>query len=44
VGRAVITKVFQSRETMGVVDVGVEESDINSHHDGAGAEAWGETE
>ena len=42
-GRALIKEVFQGRETMGVGDVGVEGSDINSPHDDVGGEeAWGE--
>jgi hypothetical protein len=29
-------EVFQAREIMGVGDVGIEGSDINSRHDGVG--------
>ena len=35
-GRAFVEEVFQGRETMGVRDVDVEGSDINSRHDGVG--------
>ena len=31
-GRAFVEEVFQGRETMGVRDVGIEGSDINSSH------------
>ena len=40
-GRALVKEVFQSKKTMGVGDVGVEESDIN-HHDGIGGKRHGE--
>ena len=36
VGSAFVEEVSQGRETMGVRDVCVEESDINSRHDGVG--------
>jgi hypothetical protein len=42
VGRAFVKEVFQGRETMGVGDVGVEGSDINSRHDGVGMKRHGE--
>ena len=35
-GRAFVEEVFQGRETMGVRDVGIEGSDINSSHEGVG--------
>ena len=41
-GRAFVKEVFQSRETMGMGDVGVEGSDINSSHDGVGGKRPGE--
>ena len=41
-GRAFVKEVFQGRETMGVRDVGVEGSDINSRHDGVGRKRHGE--
>ena len=41
-GREFVKEVFQGRETMGVRDVGIEGSDINSSHDGVGSdrEVW----
>jgi hypothetical protein len=41
-GRALVKEVFQGRETMGVRDVGVKGSDINSRHDGVGRKRHGE--
>ena len=41
-GRPFDKEVFQGRETMGVGDVGIEGSDINSHHDGVGRKKHGE--
>ena len=41
-GRAFVKEVFQGRDTMGVGDVGIEGSDINSHHDGVGRKRHGE--
>ena len=44
-GRALVKEVFQDRETMGMGDVGVKGSDINSRHDGVGGKRLGgETE
>ena len=40
-GRAFVKEVFQGRETMGVGDVGIEGSDINSSHDGVGRKRLG---
>ena len=40
--RAFVEELFQGRETMGVRDVGVERSDINSRHDGVGRRRHGE--
>ena len=41
-GGHLLRKFFQGRETMGVRDVSVEGSDINSHHDGVGSKRHGE--
>ena len=41
-GRPFVEEVFQGRETMGMRDVGVEGSDINSCHDGVGRKRHGE--
>ena len=41
-GRAFVKEVFQDKETMEVGDVGIEESDINSRHDGVGGKGNGE--
>ena len=41
-GRTFVEEVFQGRETMGVRDVGIEGSDINSIHDGVGRKRHGE--
>ena len=41
-GRAFVKEVFPSRETMGMGDVGIERSDINSCHDGAERKRHGE--
>ena len=41
-GRVFVKEVFKGRETMGVGNVGVEGSDINSHHDGVGGKRHGE--
>ena len=41
-GRAFVKEVFQGRETMGVRDVGIEGSDINSSHDGVVRKRHGE--
>ena len=41
-GRAFVEQVFQVRETMGVREVDVEGSDINSCHDGVGRRRHGE--
>jgi hypothetical protein len=38
VGRVFVKEVFQGRETMGVENVCIEGSDINSRHDGVGGE------
>ena len=40
-GRAFVEEVFQGREIMGMREVGVEGSDINSHHDGVGRKRHG---
>jgi hypothetical protein len=42
VGRAFIEEVLLGRVTMGVKDIGVEGSDINSRHDGVGKKRHGE--
>ena len=41
-GRTLVKEVFQGRETMGVGNVGIEGSDINSPHDGGGRKRPGE--
>ena len=35
-GRAFVKEVFKGRDSMGVGDVGIVGSDINSHHEGVG--------
>ena len=40
-GRTLVKGVFQGRETMGVGDVGIEGSDINSRHDGVEGRGMG---
>ena len=41
VGRTLFQEMFQGREAMGVRDVGVQEGDINSSHDGVRWEGSG---
>ena len=41
-GRTLVKEVFQDRETMGVGDVDIEGSDINSSHNGVGRKRHGE--
>jgi hypothetical protein len=42
VGRAFVKEVFKGRDTMGVGDVGIEGSDINSRHEGVGGKGHDE--
>ena len=39
---ALVKEVFHGREAMGVGNIGVEESDINSRHDGVGGKRHNE--